>query len=289
MATASPETSETTWTFFEDAWHPGNVRLMGPRTHGAWLGSTVFDGARAFEGVSPDLDRHIARVNRSAVALGLKPKVEEERWLGLVREGLARFPRDAELYIRPMYWAEDGFAGGVRFDPESTNWCLSLYHAPMPLPAGVRATLSPFRRPSIETAPVDAKAGCLYPNGTRALIEAHGRGFGNCLMRDGLGNIAEFANANAFFARDGVVFTPVPNGSFLAGITRARVIGLLREAGVTVVEATLAYADFLAADEVFTAGNFAKLAPITALDDARFEPGPIFRKARQLYWDFAHG
>ncbi|MER2263699.1 branched-chain amino acid aminotransferase [Methylobacterium oxalidis] len=289
MATASPETSETTWTFFEGAWHPGNVRLMGPRTHGAWLGSTVFDGARAFEGVSPDLDRHIARVNRSAVALGLKPKVEEETWLALVREGLARFPHDAELYIRPMYWAEDGFAGGVRFDPESTNWCLSLYHAPMPLPAGVRATLSPFRRPSIETAPVDAKAGCLYPNGTRALIEAHGRGFGNCLMRDGLGNIAEFANANAFFARDGVVYTPVPNGSFLAGITRARVIGLLREAGVTVVEATLAYADFLAADEVFTAGNFAKLAPIIALDDARFEPGPIFRKARQLYWDFAHG
>ena len=289
MATASPETSETTWTFFEGAWHPGNVRLMGPRTHGAWLGSTVFDGARAFEGVSPDLDRHIARVNRSAVALGLKPKVEEETWLALVREGLARFPHDAELYIRPMYWAEDGFAGGVRFDPESTNWCLSLYHAPMPLPGGVRATLSPFRRPSIETAPVDAKAGCLYPNGTRALIEAHERGFGNCLMRDGLGNIAEFANANAFFARDGVVYTPVPNGTFLAGITRARVIGLLREAGVTVVEATLAYADFLAADEVFTAGNFAKLAPITALDDARFEPGPIFRKARQLYWDFAHG
>ncbi|MDR7035341.1 MULTISPECIES: branched-chain amino acid aminotransferase [Methylobacterium] len=286
MTHASPD---ATWTFFEGAWHPGNVRMMGPRTHGAWLGSTVFDGARAFEGVAPDLDRHIARVNRSAVALGLKPKVAEGEWLELVQEGLRRFPHDAELYIRPMYWAEDGFAGGVRFDPDSTNWCLSLYHAPMPLPSGVRATLSPFRRPSIETAPVDAKAGCLYPNGTRALIEAHGRGFGNCLMRDGLGNVAEFANANAFLARDGVVFTPVPNGSFLAGITRARVIGLLREAGVTVVEATLSYEDFLKADEVFTAGNFAKLAPITALDEARFEPGPIFRKARQLYWDFAHG
>ncbi|WP_336488006.1 branched-chain amino acid aminotransferase [Methylobacterium nigriterrae] len=283
-----PQT-EHTWTYFEGAWHPGNVRMMGPRTHGAWLGSTVFDGARAFEGVTPDLDRHLARVNRSAAALGLRPKVSEGRWRELVQEGLARFPRDAELYIRPMYWAEDGFAGGVRFDPDSTNWCLSLYHAPMPLPAGVRATLSPFRRPSIETAPVDAKAACLYPNGTRALIEAHARGFGNCLMRDGLGNIAEFANANAFLARDGVVRTPVPNGTFLAGITRARVIALLRSSGVTVVEATLSYEDFLNADEVFTAGNFAKLAPITGLDDRRFEPGPMFRRARQLYWDFAHG
>jgi branched-chain amino acid aminotransferase len=281
--------TEQTWTFFEGAWHPGNVRMMGPRTHGAWLGSTVFDGARAFEGVTPDLDRHLARVNRSARAMGLEPKVAEGLWAELVRDGLARFPRDAELYIRPMYWAEDGFGGGVRFDPASTNWCLSVYDAPMPLPSGVRATLSPFRRPTAETALVEAKAGCLYPNGTRALIEAHGRGFGNCLMRDALGNIAEFANANAFLARDGVVHTPVANGTFLAGITRARVIALLRGAGVTVVEATLTYDDFLAADEVFTAGNFAKVAPITGLDERRFEPGPLFRRARQLYWDFAHG
>jgi branched-chain amino acid aminotransferase len=41
-----------------------------------WLGSTVFDGARAFEGVTPDLDRHRARVNQSAVNFGLKPIVD---------------------------------------------------------------------------------------------------------------------------------------------------------------------------------------------------------------------
>ncbi|MFX6209355.1 aminotransferase class IV, partial [Acinetobacter baumannii] len=91
-------------------------RIMGPRTHGAWLGSTVFDGARAFEGVTPDLDLHLARVNRSASALGLTPKVALEEWARLVAEGLARFAPEAELYIRPMYWAESGFAGGVRFD-----------------------------------------------------------------------------------------------------------------------------------------------------------------------------
>lgn len=51
---------------FFGAWHEGNVPIMGPRTHGAWLGSTVFDGARAFEGVAPGLDLHCARVNHSA-------------------------------------------------------------------------------------------------------------------------------------------------------------------------------------------------------------------------------
>jgi branched-subunit amino acid aminotransferase/4-amino-4-deoxychorismate lyase len=94
-------------TFFQGRWHEGNVPIMGPRTHGLWL-ANVFDGARAFEGVTPDLDRHYARVNQSAVNFGLKPIVDLDTWLGLAHEGIARFPANAELYIRPMYWPRNG-------------------------------------------------------------------------------------------------------------------------------------------------------------------------------------
>lgn len=278
-----------TWTFFEGDWHEGNVPIMGVRSHGAWLGSVVFDGARAFEGVAPDLDLHLARVNRSAGHLNLKPKVSEETWMELAREGIARFDRNAALYIRPMYWAEGGGAGGgVRFDPETTNWCLSLYELPMPEPVGTSITLSPYRRPTDETAPMKAKAGCLYPNNSRAMIEAHARGFGNCIMRDVMGNVAELGNANVFMARDGIVYTPVPNGTFLNGITRQRVISLLREDGETVVEKSLTYADFEDADEIFSSGNFSKAMPVTRIDDRDLQPGPFFRKARKLYWEYAH-
>ena len=121
------------------------------------------------------------------------------------------------------------------------------------------------------------------------MIEAHRRGFDNCLMRDMLGNIAELANANVFMARDGVVFTPALNGTFLDGVTRRRVIGLLRDEGVEVVETILTYADFLAADEIFSTGNFALIAPVTRIDQRELAPGPIFRKAREAYWRFAHG
>ena len=160
----------------------------------------------------------------------------------------------------------------------------------MPAPnAGNVITLSPFRRPTKETAPVDAKAGCLYPNGARALIEAKRRGFGNCLMLDMLGNVAELANSNVFMVRDGVVYTPAPSGVFLAGITRQRVIDLLRGAGVTVEEAALSYADFQSADEIFSSGNYAKVMPILGIDDRALQPGPVFRRARELYWEFAHG
>ena len=56
-------------------------------------------------------------------------------------------------------------------------------------------------------------------------------------MLDMLGNVAEFGNSNVFMTKDGVVYTPVPNGTFLNGITRQRVIELLRDDGVIVVEA----------------------------------------------------
>jgi branched-chain amino acid aminotransferase len=278
-----------TWTFFDGDWHDGNAPIMGARSHATWLGTMVFDGARAFEGVTPDLEQHCARVNHSAAVFSLKQMVAVEDWIGLARDGIKRFDRNAELYIRPMYWAETGSLGGVRHDPESTRWCLCIYEAPLPKPTGGAITLSPYRRPTAECAPVEAKAGCLYPNNARALIEAHNRGFDNCLLRDMLGHVAELGTANIFMAKDGVVFTPAANGTFLNGITRQRVIKLLRDDGVTVIEKTMSYAEFQAADEIFATGNFSKVSPFTRIDDRALQPGPFYRKARELYWAFAHG
>ncbi len=277
-----------TWTFFEGTWQEGNIGIMGPRTHAAWLCSVVFDGARAFEGVTPDLDLHCARVNDSAKKLYLKPTLSTEEWVRLAREGIQRFDKDAALYVRPMYWAENEGPWVQAHDPESTRWCLSIYEAPMRVPKGFSITLSPFRRPSVETMPVNAKAGCLYPNNARSLFEAQSRGFDNAIVCDPLGNVAELATANVFMAKDGVVFTPVPNGTFLAGITRQRTIGLLRDNGVSVVEKTLTYQEFEKADEIFSTGNYSKVVPITRIGDRSLPFGPVYTKARELYWAFAH-
>lgn len=278
-----------TWTWIDGSWQDGNTPILGPRSHAFWLASAVFDGARAFEGVAPDLDLHCARVNRSAKALGLKPTMAVGRIIELAREGIAKFGHNAELYIRPMYWAEQGLVTSVPPDGESTRFCLCIYDAPMPKPSGSSITLSPFRKPTLETMPVDAKAACLYPNNGRAILEARARGFDNALMCDTLGNIAELATANIFLAKGGVVMTPVPNGSFLDGITRQRVTKLLRERGVEVREVTLTYADFEAADEIFQAGNFGKVMPVTRIGQRSLQPGPFYAKAREAYWAYAHG
>jgi len=282
------QTWSKTWTFFANDWHEGNLPIMGVRTHAAWMCSTVFDGARAFEGVTPDLELHCARVNDSAAKLFLKPLVPVETWVELAREVISKFEGNQALYIRPMYWAEREGPRVQAPDPESTRWCLTVYEAPMRQPGALAIMLSSFKRPMPDTMPVDTKAGCLYPNNARALFEARSRGFDDALMCDMLGNVAELATSNVFIAKDGTVFTPEANGTFLAGITRQRTIGLLRDAGTTVVEKTLKYSEFKAADEVFSTGNFSKVVPVTRVGDRSLQPGPMYRKARDLYWAFAH-
>lgn len=276
-----------TWTWIDGDWHEGNPPIIGPRSHASWLGSTVFDGARAFEGVMPDLDRHAERVNRSAETLGLKPTMAAEAIVELTKEGAKRFG-DRAIYVKPMYWAEADGPTTIIPDPDSTRFALCLFDEAMPTPGGLRLTRATFRRPTLESMPTDAKAGCLYPNNARVLREAKAKGFDNALVCDALGNVAETGTSNVFMARDGAVMTPAANGTFLNGITRQRVIRLLRDEGVPVIEGTLRPDDFAAADEIFITGNYSKLMPVLKLDDREFQPGPFYRKARELYWAFAH-
>ena len=276
-------------TWFEGRWHEGDVPIMRAADHGSWLGTTVFDGARWFEGIAPDLDRHCARVNRSAEALMITPTVSAEDMVEIAREGLRKYDKGAAVYIRPMYWALEGGDLGVVPKPGATGFALCLEEIPMaPATATSTLTTTRFRRPVLESAVTNAKAGCLYPNNARMLAEARSKGYGNALVADALGNVAETATANVFMVKDGELFTPIANGTFLAGITRSRHIANLRADGMTVHECVLTFDDFRAADEVFLSGNMTKVTPVTEFDGTHYQIGPITRRVRELYWDWAH-
>ncbi len=277
-----------TVTYWNGAWHEGNPAILGPRDHAFWLGSMVFDGGRAFDGCGPDLDQHAARVIRSAKALGLSPKQTPEGIFALMREGIAKFPAGSELYVRPMFWATKGGAGPISVDAESCAFLLCIYISPMPSGPGLSLGLCrTIRRPTPESAPTDAKASCLYPNSARGVAEMLARGFNNGVVLDALGNVAETCSSNIFLGKDGVVITPIPNGTFLAGITRNRTITLLREAGVTVIERTVRPEELETADELFTSGNAGKVQGVIRYEDRSLQPGPLMRKARELYMAYA--
>ena len=281
---AARAASQPAITWFEGKWHEGDPNVMGALSPGAWLGASIFDGARGFDGVAPDLDRHCERAIASARYFGMKPPVTAAELERLAREGMAKFPRETQLYIRPLMWAS---AGLVLPDPESTRFALTLEPMPIPPFTGFTACLSPFRRPATDQAPTEAKAGCLYPNVARMQADAERRGFDAAIVLDPSGNVAEFCSSNLFIAKDGVVATPMINGTFLNGITRQRVIKLLGEAGYKVEERRVTFADVLAADEVFSTGNYAKVKPCIRVDDRHFQAGPVATKARDLYFAWA--
>jgi branched-chain amino acid aminotransferase len=279
-------------TYFEGRWHDGNAPIIQAADHGAWLGSNVFDGARFYNGLTPDLDRHCARVNRSAEALMLTPHISTDEMVAIIREGLKAYAPDAAVYIRPMYWGIECGLSAILPGEGQPGFAVCLEEIPMP-PAdfSVKVTTTRFRRPVMEDAVVNAKAACLYPNNARMLAEARAKGCQNALVADAMGNLAESATANVFLVKDGEVFTPIPNGTFLAGITRARHIANLRADGFTVHETVLTFDDARAADEIFLSGNMAKVTPVASFDDRGYPTGanqnPITRRTRELYWDWA--
>jgi branched-chain amino acid aminotransferase len=278
----------TIWTYFNGTWQQGNTAVMGAADHGTWLGTLVFDGARKFEGVTPDLDRHCERANQSAIAMGLNPTVSTDDMVEIAKEGLKHLPAESSAYIRPMYWSTESGPAIVDADAESTRFCLCIEELAMP-PADASTSLghTSFVRPTLQTAMVNTKAACLYPHNARMLREVNARGFKNAIVCDSLGNVAESATSNLIMVRDGEAFTPVPNGTFLNGITRQRIFALLKADGIAVHETTLSMADFEQADEVFLTGNATKITPVTQIEDKHFQTGPVARRAREMYWDWA--
>lgn len=273
------------FTWKDGIWHEGNPPMLGPMSHAWWMASSVFDGARAFDGLAPDLNRHCARLIASARAFHMTPPMDAPAMEALCWEGIEKFPAGEELYVRPMMYFEDGF---VAPDLESSQFILSVFEAPLPPWRGQTAMVSSYRRPTPEAAPTNAKASCLYPNVGRALSEAREKGFGTAVVLDALGNVAEFATNNLFMVKDDIIRTPVPNGAFLAGLTRRRVIELLSDDGRTIEETTLKLDDLFAADEIFLTGNFSKVLPVTRLGDTDYQIGPVATRARELYFDFAN-
>lgn len=274
-------------TYFNGTWHDGDVPVISAADHGAWLGSGVFDGARFFDGVAPDLLAHCKRVNASAEALMLNPTVQPEEMVEIIWDGIRSFHWDTAIYLRPMIWGIDGDASAI-VPGGNTGFAVCLEEREMaPSDASVRTTTTRFRRPVLEDAVVNAKAGCLYPNNARMLREVNAKGYQNALVADAMGNLAESATANVFLVKDGEVFTPIANGTFLAGITRARHITNLTADGTQVHETVLTFDDVRDADEVFLSGNMNKVTPVTEFDGTHYQVGPITRRVREMYWDWA--
>jgi branched-chain amino acid aminotransferase len=187
-------------------------------------------------------------------------------------------------YIRPIV-----YRGEPSLGVKNSKGKVSLAVAAIPAKkylgdgseAGVRAKLSPFRKPHSDALPSFAKAAGNYISGYLAGIDAQKDGYEEAILLDQNGYIAEGTGENIFLVRDEKVYTPGLESDILLGITRKSVMQIATDLGYTVVEKLISVNELLTADEAFFTGTYAEIAPIKEVSHFAIgaqAPGPITRE-----------
>ena len=147
--------------------------------------------------------------------------------------------------------------------------------------------MSPWRRPAPYTAPVHSKAAGLYMICTMAKHHAENRGFNDALMMDWRGQVAEATGANAFFVKDGALYTPTPD-CFLNGITRQTVMDLARKRGIEVIEKAIWPEELEGFEQMFVTGSAAEVTFVQSAGPWRFEVGEMSQQLARDYDDLVN-
>ena len=156
---------------------------------------------------------------------------------------------------------------------------------------GIRVKTSSYARHHVNVSMCRAKYAGTYANSILANMEALDDGYDEALLLDVDGFVAEGAGENLFIVKDGVLYEP-EIASALCGITRATIIALAKDLGLTVISKRLTRDDIYIADEAFFTGTAAEVTPIRELDRRQIgegKRGPITTKLQSLYFDVVNG
>ena len=220
---------------------------------------------------------HTARLFRSAELLDMRIPFTPDEIDAACREAVDRAGLE-DAYMRPFVWRGSEqlsvAAQKNRIRVAVAVWPWGSYFDPEEKKRGIRLDHALYRRPSPETAPVEAKAAGLYMIATLSKHAAEAKGYADALMLDYRGYVAEATGANVFFVRDGAVHTPTAD-CFLNGITRRTVMGLAQEAGLEVIERHITPDELPTFNECFLTGSAAEVTPVSEIGEHRFTPGNI--------------
>lgn len=260
------------------AWRDAKVHVL---THGLHYGSCVFEGERCYGGRIFKSTEHSQRLIDSGRILGFEvPYTAAE--LDAAKAATVAKMGFKDCYVRPVAW-RGSEQMGVSAQKSKINvaiavWEWGAYYSDL------RLTRAVYDRPAPNTAPVHAKAAGLYMICTISKHAAEAKGFGDALMLDYRGYVAETTGANLFFIQNGEIHTPLPD-CFLNGITRRTVIDLARQRGFNVIERHIKPEELRDMQEIFVTGTAAEVTPVRAIDDLHYQVGPV---TQQLMEDF-HG
>ena len=263
-------------------WRDANVHIL---THAMHYASSVFEGERCYNGKIFKSRAHSARLLQSGVYLDMDipysvDQIEAAKEQTLKANGLT------DAYVRAVAWRGAGDDMGVAAKRNPVRmavavWEWGAYYGDAKM-KGAKLDISKWKRPSPETIPHAAKAAGLYMICTMSKHAAEAKGCSDAMMFDYRGYVAEATGANIFFIKDGEVHTPLAD-SFLNGITRQTVIGMLRAKGLTVHERHIEAQELEGFEQCWLTGTAAEVTPVGKIGTYSFEVGALTREISTDY------
>ena len=254
-------------------------------THALHYGSAVFEGERIYDGRVFRLSAHSARLKNSARLLDYELPWTREQIEEATR-AVVKANNLSSGYVRPIAWRGSEVMGvsaiGTTVHLAIAPWAQEGRLSVQAKPGGINVTMAKYRRPSPEVAPGEAKVAGLYIICGIEKDRALKAGFDDALMLDWQGRLAESTGANIFLAMGGKLVTPKPE-NFLDGITRRAVIGMAAKRGWSVSERAVMPEELADANEVFLCGTAAEIVPVGAIDERRYQVGPVTRTLMDDY------
>jgi branched-chain amino acid aminotransferase len=257
-------------------WREAKTHVL---THALHYGSAVFEGERIYDGRVFRLSAHSARLRNSARVLEYEvPWTREE--IDEATRAVVQANKLTSGYIRPIAWRGSEVMGvsaiGTTVHLAIAPWAQEGRLSVQVKPGGINVTMAKYRRPAPDVAPGAAKVAGLYIICGIEKDRALKAGFDDALMPDWQGRLAESTGANIFLATGGKLVTPKAE-NFLDGITRRAVMGLAGKHGWSVEERAVMPEELDEASEVFLCGTAAEIVPVGAIDERRYQVGPMTR------------
>ena len=263
-----------------DSFFPFEEFPINPAAEVLHYCQTCFEGAKAYMSekgriVSFRLGMNAERMMRSAERIALTP-VPAKYHLGavhgtvLANERLLAPPGlGAAMYVRAFHFG-NGPQIGVAPAPEETF--IVIVSPVGPYFKGGFATQKMLVEEEFARSAAglmgSVKDGANYAGSLLPGSRAKAKGYAEVIYLDVIAHqyVEEVGAANAFFVKDGVLYTPRLSGTILPGITRDSVITLARDMGIKVVDDQNVSIDFaMTADEAFCTGTAAVISPVGSI------------------------
>ena len=266
-----------------------HVHVLGHTLH---YGVGVFEGIRAYptrDGAGVfRLPEHVRRLVTSAKVYHMPVPFDEETIAKGVVDTVAA-NGFVPAYIRPLLYRGEP-ALGVKNSTGKVSLAIASIPAKKYLgegsERGVRAKISPYRKPRSDAMPSYAKACGNYLTSYLAGLDAQAEGYDEAILLDANGYVAEGTGENLFVVRDGTLYTPGLESDILLGITRDSVMRIASDLGYPVVPKLVSVNELITADEAFFTGTYAELAPVRAVGKhvvGGAVPGPVTEAVMRVF------